>query len=120
MTFDEWFAINRSFVENEITARNLWDSATYAERERCKQKCEELMTETNQPYEDDQNTYADGWVSACNECKCVISGCVPKSEVFTAAELCEPANIGKAYFENNKPIDIQLMGDDGKYYQKFT
>lgn len=76
MTFYEWFSINRSFVENEIIARSLWDTATNAERERCKQKIEETMTQARQPHDDDvgiEDTYICGWISASEECKWAIN-----------------------------------------------
>ena len=116
MTFDEWL-MTQNTPEWAITSREImrkaWDAATTAERERCKQKCKELGDEP--PYKDYESAYFDGWIEACNECAGIISGCVPKSVVFTDVELCEAANIGKAYFENNKHIDIQIMGPDDKY-----
>ena len=120
MTFDEWLDIRNSrgvvnFAQTQEVLQSIWDAATSAERDRCKQKCEELADDRETPYKDYENTYINGWLDACNECGWAIHGCIPKSQVFTAADICEAANIGKTYFENNKPIDIQIMGADEKY-----
>ena len=122
MTFEEWLEIrNTRGVVNSFEPRErenlqvIWDAATSVERERCKEKCEELSQDDEPPYKEYEDTYLNGWLDACNECKWAIHGCLPKSTVFTDAELCEAANIGKAYFDNNKTIDVQIMGPDDKY-----
>ena len=117
INYDEWLMTKpfTSLLDQGKKEKMIWDAAIAAERDRCKEKCEELMTQTDQPYDNYQNSYNDGWIAACNECKWVISGCVPTNQVYTAEELSKVASIGKAYFENNKPIDIQIMGPDDKY-----
>ena len=115
MTFDEWLDIrNASGVVATFELRErenlqvIWDAATTAERERCEKKCEDLFEGNELPYKDYDDTYLNGtyingWLDACNECKWVIHGCLPKSTVFTQEELSKAANIGKAYFEENRP-----------------
>ena len=108
MTLDEWLDIRNAsgvvdFVEPKEKLQVIWDAATAIERDRCKEKCRELANDDAAPYKDYEDTYLNGWLDACNECKRVISGCLPKSVVFTQEELSKAANIGKAYFEKNRP-----------------
>ena len=115
MTFDE-LLITQNIPEWAITSREImrkaWDAATTAERDRCKEKCEELANDDEAPYKDYEYTYLNGWLDACNKCKLAIHG---KSQPYTEDELSKAAKIGKAYFDNNKLIDIQIMGHDDKY-----
>ena len=105
ITYDEWL-LTQPFtdpLDQDKKDRMIWDAATNAERDRCKQKCKELGDEP--PYKDYENTYFDGWIEACSECAQVISGCVPTNQVYTAEELSKAVIIGKAYFDLNRPID---------------
>ena len=116
MTFDEWLDIrNASGVVASFELRErenlqvIWDAATAVERDRCKEKCRKLASDQNlgcddePPYKEHEDTYLNGWLDACNECTRVISGCLPRSVVFTQEELSKVASIGKAYFEQNRP-----------------
>ena len=108
MTFEEWL-ITQNTPEWAITSREImrkaWDAATTAEQERCEKKCEELSRDEEPPYKDYENTYLNGWLDACNECKWVIHGCVSKSQYFKPQEISEAAKIGMDFFSNNSRID---------------
>lgn len=107
MTFEEFWNTGKHRLEDDPkqAASAAWDAATTAERERCEKKCEELFSDGDPSYKDYENTYIDGWQDACNECKWVIHGCLPKSVVFTPEELSKAAKIGMDFFSNNSRID---------------
>ena len=76
MTFDEWLrtvCFQKPTNEAYDLAKTTWDAATAVERDRCAKICEKMMTETDQPYDDNQDTHIDGWIAACNECKWAIN-----------------------------------------------
>ena len=82
MTFDEWMDIRNAEVSRGVVDLNdsrerlraIWDAATSAERQRCKQKCEELASDDEPPYKEYEDTYLNGWKDACNECGWAIHG----------------------------------------------
>ena len=112
MTFEEYWNIQNTqnnpdylvLIDPKHAAKIAWDNAIIVERNRCKEKCEELANDNEAPYKDYEDTYLNGWLDACNECTRVISGCLPRSVVFTQEELSKVASIGKAYFEQNRPM----------------
>ena len=123
MTFDEWL-MTQNTPEWAITSREImrkaWDVATTTERDRCKEKCEQLWLDKAPPqnltfhgvpieftgtFDYYKDVYTQGWLDACNKCGWAIHG---KSQPYTEDELSKAAKIGKAYFDNNKLIDIQM------------
>ena len=123
MTFEEWLrtvCFQKPTNEAYDLAKTAWDAATTAERNRCEEKCEELANDNEPPYKEYEDTYLNGWLDACNECKWAIHRCVDIWAPFTEEEPSKAAIIDKAYYDNNKPIDIQITGDGSGYYQKIT
>ena len=82
--------------------QKIWDAATTAERERCEKECEELSNDDAPPYKDYEDTYLNGWLDACNECKWAIHGCVDiwgkRFDAFSALEIPETAKVEMDFF----------------------
>ena len=86
MTFDEWL-ITQNTPEWAITYREImrkaWEAATTAERDRCEKECDGISNDDSATYKDYEDTYLNGWLDACNECRWSIHGIKKSLNDFT-------------------------------------